>query len=95
MSAFPTESTDLLPEIKAIIVRVTKIPQHELGDDVDLVDSGLLDSMQMLQVADQIEKKYDIILPEERLGELTTPRAMAAGIVKLKKAQAQGRARAE
>ena len=42
----------------------------ELGDDTHLVDSGIVDSMNVLQLVDFAEEGYDIELEPEDIAEM-------------------------
>ncbi|HEX8581164.1 MAG TPA: acyl carrier protein [Acidimicrobiales bacterium] len=49
-----------------------------MTDDSDLVDGGVLDSMNVLQLVDFLEERFDFMLDPEELFRLTTVANIAA-----------------
>jgi len=66
----------MVPSIKDEILEiVATVIEKEVGDislDAHLVQEVGADSMMALEILAALEKKYHIVIPEERLKEMTT-----------------------
>lgn len=54
-------------EVKKLVSEVTKVPEKDLKEDVSFVDDLGIDSMMALEVIVALEKKYRVIIPEEKI----------------------------
>ncbi len=73
-------------EIRRVIADIYNLPFEELADDQTLFSSGRLDSFQLIELLDNIERAYAIkVAPGEvSLENLDTP-CRIAGYIKRKK----------
>ncbi|RKY38212.1 MAG: acyl carrier protein [Candidatus Omnitrophota bacterium] len=54
-------------EIKKLISEIAEIPQNQIKDDARFVEDLGIDSMMALEIVASIEKKYKIVIPEEKI----------------------------
>ncbi len=59
-------------EILGIVSMIIEKEPHEISPDAHLVEDLGADSMMALEILAALEKKYSIIIPEEKLGSLST-----------------------
>lgn len=59
-------------QIFDIITRVTGIPKSHLNPGFDLIDSGVVDSIQLLQLVDAFEKSFGVSIELDEFAEHTT-----------------------
>lgn len=63
---------ELEKEIKEMISQVIEIPLDEIGSDADFVNDLGTDSLSAIEITGAIEKKYKIIIPEEKIRTIRT-----------------------
>ena len=63
---------ELEQEVKEIISQVIEIPSNEIDSDADFVNDLGTDSLSAIEITGAIEKKYKIIIPEERIRTIRT-----------------------
>lgn len=59
-------------EILGIVSTIVEKEPHEISPDAHLVEDIGADSMMALEILAALEKKYSIIIPEEKLGSLSS-----------------------
>ena len=62
--------------LKSEVARLLEQPEELVSEDKNLADMGV-DSLQALQLLVQIERTYQIQLPEDELEKFTSIRSMA------------------
>lgn len=63
----PKNTEDMKKEIKKLVADVIEIPESELTETARFAEDLGVDSMMALEVIASIEKKYKVIVPEEKL----------------------------
>jgi acyl carrier protein len=63
---------DVRKEVLEIVSTVIEKDPKEISPDAHLVKDVGADSMNALEILAALEKKYKILIPEEKLQELTT-----------------------
>lgn len=66
-------SDEIKKEVKKMVADITKIPLKDLKDNAAFVEELGIDSMMALEIIAGIEKKYRVVIPEEKI---TTVRSM-------------------
>ena len=59
--------TDIEIAVRGIIGRVSRVDVSTLGRDDDLVERLGVDSLQGLQILAGVEKRFDVMLPDDEL----------------------------
>ena len=59
--------TDIESAVRGIIGRVSRVDVSTLGRDDDLVEHLGVDSLQGLQILAGVEKRFDVMLPDDEL----------------------------
>jgi acyl carrier protein len=59
-------------EILEIVSIIIEKPKNEIPPDAHLIQQVGADSMMALEILASLEKKYRIVIPEEKLKEMTT-----------------------
>lgn len=77
--------SDVAAQVRRIVSRVTRVPEEKLTPDVDLIDSGMVDSMRALQIVNDLERAFDVLIPDDEVGSFTTIRTIAEGIERLRR----------
>ncbi|MCX5703074.1 MAG: acyl carrier protein [Candidatus Omnitrophica bacterium] len=54
-------------EIKKLVLEITEVSKEQLKDDARFSEDLGVDSMMALEIAASIEKKYKVVIPEEKL----------------------------
>ena len=54
-------------EIKKMVLEITEVSKEQLKDDARFSEDLGVDSMMALEIAASIEKKYKVVIPEEKL----------------------------
>ncbi len=73
-----------LDEVKGLIADVLAVSADSLDTDTDMNDVEGWDSMRNIQILQTLEDHYDIMFPEDDIFDLTSVRALAEEIEKLK-----------
>jgi acyl carrier protein len=68
-------TSDTLARVQCIIAKYLDIPVEKVEEDARLVDLGV-DSLDALELIFEIEEEFKVTVPEERLPELETVRAV-------------------
>lgn len=71
MSSNETASVNL-EDIRAVIADELELPVEEVTDDADLKTDLEMDSLAAMEIAVQLEKKYQIKIEEEEIKLLTS-----------------------
>jgi acyl carrier protein len=74
--------------VSRIVARHLALPVGEVGADTELKALGL-DSLGALQLAFDIEEEFEVSVPDDRIAEFTTVRAICEGIDALRSAGAR------
>ena len=78
---------ETLARVRGIIAAYLHVAEEQVGADVPLESLGL-DSLGALELVFEIEEAFGISVPDERIPELKTVRAVCDGIEALQKASA-------
>jgi len=81
---------NVINQISDIITRITGIPKSRLEPDFDLIDSGVVDSIQVLQLVGAIEQQFKLAISMDELAELTTIRKISQAVALRTGAVARG-----
>lgn len=54
-------------EIKKMISEIAEIPESDIKDDAKFAEDLGIDSMMALEIVAGIEKKYKVVVPEEKI----------------------------
>ena len=54
-------------EIKKMVLEITEVSKEQLKDDARFSEDLGVDSMMALEIVASIEKKYKVVIPEEKL----------------------------
>ena len=76
---------ETLARVRGIIAAYLHVPEEQVGADVPLESLGL-DSLGALELVFEIEEAFGVSVPDERIPELKTVRAVCDGIEALQKA---------
>ena len=60
----------LFGEMRSIIATVIEVEEEEIQGDTNFVEDLEMDSMLALEIVVAVEKRYQIKIPEERLGDI-------------------------
>lgn len=82
-------TADTFERVRRIIAGYLDLPPESVGEDSTLEALGL-DSLGALELVFEIEEEFKVSVPDERLAEFTTVRAVGDGIEALQKAAAAG-----
>lgn len=63
-------------DVRTLIGEVMSIPAAELADDVDFIDHYGLDSLGVIELLAALERKYRLVLPDEKVERLRTVRGV-------------------
>lgn len=63
---------DLESEIRSLIAEIIEKDPGEITPEKNFFEELGVDSMMALEILAAIEKKYKIVIPEEKLAQLTT-----------------------
>ena len=63
-------------EIKKLISEIAEVPQDQIKDDARFVEDLGIDSMMALEIIASIEKKYKIVIPEEKIPTINSLNAI-------------------
>ena len=75
--------TDIEITIREVIGRVSRVDVSSLGRDDDLVEHLGVDSLQGLQILAGVEKRFDVMLPDDELITFRTIGRIEAAVQKL------------
>ena len=63
---------EIAAAVKEIFQRTLKVEPQRLDFSVNLKEDLKLDSLDMIEVVYEVEERFDVQIPEERLKEITT-----------------------
>jgi acyl carrier protein len=75
--------TDTLERVRRLLAGYLKIPGETIGEDSKLDELGL-DSLGALELVFEIEEEFKIKVPDEKIPEFRTVRAVCEGIEALR-----------
>ena len=58
---------EMKKEVKALVSEIAEVPAEDLRDDARFAEDMGIDSMMALEIVASIEKKYKIVIPEEKI----------------------------
>jgi acyl carrier protein len=58
---------EIKKEVKNLVSEITEIPAEELKDDARFTEDLSVDSMMALEIVASIEKKYKLVVPEDKI----------------------------
>lgn len=61
---------DIKKEVKALVAEITEIPIADLKEAARFTEDLGVDSMMALEIIASIEKKYKIVVPEDKIPTL-------------------------
>ena len=76
-------TTDTFEGVRGLIAGYLKIPLESIGVDSKLDDLGL-DSLGALELVFEIEERFKVKVPDEKIPEFRTVRAVCDGIEALR-----------
>lgn len=76
-------TTETFEGVRALIAAYLKIPAESIGEDSKLDELGL-DSLGALELVFEIEERFKVKVPDERIPEFRTVRAVCDGIEALR-----------
>ncbi|MBI4616870.1 MAG: acyl carrier protein [Planctomycetes bacterium] len=77
----------LLAEVRSVAAPVLRRSEDALPPGLDLVEAGLLDSLRSMHLANDLERRFDVRIPQDEIGSWTTLRAITAGIHRLRQSK--------
>ena len=63
---------EIAATVKEIFEKTLKVEPERLTSGVNLKEDLKLDSLDMIEVVYEVEERFDVQIPEERLKEITT-----------------------
>ena len=54
-------------EVKSLVSEITEVPEAELKDEARFTEDLGVDSMMALEIVASIEKKYKVVIPEDKI----------------------------
>jgi acyl carrier protein len=72
-------STDTFARVRSILARHLEIPEDSIAEDSGLADLGL-DSLGSLEFVFDVEEEFKVSVPDDRLPEFKSVRAVCEGI---------------
>ena len=70
----------MIQKIMQIVCDAADIPPEWIGPDTDLVQASFLDSLDMLEIFEEVEAAFGVEIPEEATEELRTVNDIVAYI---------------
>jgi acyl carrier protein len=58
---------EIKKEVKKLVSEISEIPEAEINDNAMFAEDLGLDSMMALEIVASVEKKYKIVIPEEKI----------------------------
>jgi acyl carrier protein len=82
---FEGMSSNTFERVRGLVAKYLNIPADTIGEDSRLTDLGL-DSLGALELVFEIEEEFKVSVPDERIRDFTTVRAVCEGIETLQRA---------
>jgi len=73
-------NTNMTQQIAETVAKVTGVPTQFLNADFDLIDSGVVDSIQVLQLIDAFEKRFGVSISMDEIMAYTTVGKIAQAV---------------
>lgn len=77
-------SMEYLEETKEIIAEILKLPVEQLDVEAEMTDIEGWDSLRNVMILSQLEEHFDIMFPPDDIFDLTSVKAFAEEIEKIK-----------
>ena len=74
----------ILEETKEIIASILKLPVEQLDVEAEMTDIEGWDSLRNVMILSQLEEHFDIMFPPDDIFDLTSVKAFAEEIEKIK-----------
>jgi acyl carrier protein len=58
---------EIRKEVKKLVSEITEIPEADLKDEARFTEDLGVDSMMALEIVASIEKKYKLVIPEDKI----------------------------
>ena len=68
----------MIQKILQIVCDAADIPPEWIGPDTDLVEASFLDSLDMLEIFEEVEAAFGVEIPDEATEELRTVNEIVA-----------------
>jgi len=68
----PIEEQKVKEELRELIAEIAELEPEEVTDDAIFTDDLGVDSMMALEIVAKIEKKHKVVIPEEKIPEITS-----------------------
>ncbi len=75
---------NILEETKGIIAAILKLPVEQLDIEAEMTDIEGWDSLRNVMILSQLEEHFDIMFPPDDIFDLTSVKAFAEEIEKIK-----------
>ena len=75
---------NILEETKEIIAAILKLPVEQLDIEAEMTDVEGWDSLRNVMILSQLEEHFDIMFPPDDIFDLTSVKAFAEEIEKIK-----------
>lgn len=75
---------NILEETKGIIAAILKLPVEQLDIEAEMTDVEGWDSLRNVMILSQLEEHFDIMFPPDDIFDLTSVKAFAEEIEKIK-----------
>jgi acyl carrier protein len=76
------ETDNSMSTIRAIVADVLDMSPHEIADTEDFVDRYQADSLNLIEIVAQLEKRYQVTLPRRELPQAHTVTALCELVVR-------------
>ena len=63
-------------EVKKLVSEIAEISEEEVRDDARFAEDLGVDSMMALEIVASIEKKYKVVVPEEKIPTIRSPQSV-------------------
>lgn len=75
---------NILEETKEIIAEILKLPVEQIDVEAEMTDIEGWDSLRNVMILSQLEEHFDIMFPPDDIFDLTSVKAFAEEIEKIK-----------
>lgn len=75
---------NLESEIKALVAKIIKVPENKIKPDANLFSDLGVDSLLGVEIFAALDKKYGLVIPEEKLRGVSTLNDLIALVKGLK-----------
>ena len=58
---------EIKKEVKKLVSEITEIPEEELKEEARFTEDLSVDSMMALEIVASVEKKYKVVIPEDKI----------------------------